>query len=127
MTRKIVIAIICCLFFIPSVCSQEERAEEDPDYSYGEVLNSSSEDFDVLEYDYEKDEEQVVKYSVHSETVFTNFRALTQLAKGDSVEVYFTKSSGNRVAQTVIRDGMNDQADGQAASPEEGSSSAPVP
>jgi hypothetical protein len=125
MRRKAFFITLCCLFLIPSVCSsQEERAENNPDYSYGEIIKATAEDFDVLEYDYEKDEERVVNYSLGADAILTNFRTLTQLAQGDTVEVYFTESSGNRVAQTVIKDSAANPVDDQAPSPEQGSSSA---
>ncbi len=123
MRRKAFFVTLCYLFLLPSVCSSQEQAQDNPDYSYGEVIKSTDQDFDVLEYDYEKDEERVINYGVHPDTVFTNFRTLTQLAKGDTVEVYFTESGGNRTAQTVIKDDTADPADEQTTPPEQGSSS----
>jgi hypothetical protein len=110
--------MVLCLFVAgPVYPSSEEQPLDNSDYSYGEVVQATDKDLTVLEYDYEMDQEQTVQYNVDASTALTNIAKVTQLAKGDTVEVYFKDVKGTRVAQTIIKDDTANPVDDQTPSP----------
>ena len=97
----------------------DEESSDDSDYSYGEVVKVADQKLSVLEYDYEMDGEKTVDYSVTKDTALTNIDKISELAKGDTVEVYFKDAAdGSKVALTVIKDTNTNPNDGnQTADP----------
>jgi hypothetical protein len=97
---------------------QKDEPLDNSDYSYGEVVKASEQNLSVLEYDYEMDEERTVDYNVTPNTVLTNIAKAAQLAKGDTVEVYFKEETGGkRVAQMVIKDDTANPVEDQTPAP----------
>jgi hypothetical protein len=117
MNRPVFLMVLFC--FCLATPAFSSQGEDNWDYSYGEVIKATATDLEVLEYDYETDKEQTVHYSVNAGTTLTNVRQAAQLARGDTVEVYFQDVNGARVAQTIIKDDGPVPADDDQDSSEE--------
>ena len=109
--------IIFCLFSANFAFSVQEEGGDNSDYSYGEVVSVDQQDISVLEYDYEMDEEKTVSYHIKPETALINLKKAADLAKGDTVEIYFKDEGGVKVAQMIIKDDTANPVDDQTPSP----------
>jgi hypothetical protein len=120
MNRGINFLIVAfCLLSSPTAHPAQDAQQplDSSDYSYGEVVKATDKDLSVLEYDYEMDEERTVNYSVNPETALTNIGKAAQLAKGDTVEVYFKDVGGAKMAQMIIKDDTANPAEDQTPAP----------
>ena len=75
--------------------------EEDMDYSWGAVVEVSSDQIVVSEYDYDSDEEIDVVYKVSPDTELRNIEALKDLAEGDSVEIVYAFKGKDKIAKAI--------------------------
>lgn len=118
---KRIVALFCLSFLlvfpVTGHSAEEEPELDSSDYSYGEVVSATDQAVAVLEYDYESDEEKAVSYNVTPQTVLTNVGKVTELVKGDTVEVYFKDADGAKSAQMIIKDDTANPDDDQTPAP----------
>ena len=71
---------------------------------YGEVqaVNESASSMSVQYYDYDTDEEKTAEVVVGKETKMENAAAVTDIKKGDWVDVTYTLTGGKNIAKSVI-------------------------
>jgi len=70
-------------------------------FSYGTVLDISKNQIVVSEYDYDKDEESEASYVIDRKTEFKNVKSATDIVAGDSADIVYVISDGERVAQSI--------------------------
>jgi len=75
--------------------------EESMDYSWGVVVEVSSDQVIVSEYDYDLDEEKDVVYKVNPDTELRNIEALEDLTEGDSIEINYVVEAKERIAKVI--------------------------
>ena len=90
--------------FANNLAAQQEA--EEMKYSFGTVVKVSESEVTVLEYDYSKDQEVEVAYTVNADTQLDNLGSLQELAKDDNIEVYFKEVDGKKVASMLIKESM---------------------
>jgi len=115
--KRLLAVAVSVFLAVPAFCTQAVAEDESSDYSYGEVVKATDQGLTVLEYDYEMDQERAVDYSVSAATSLNNVAKAGQLAKGDTVEIYFKNVNGAKVADAIIKDDASDPVDDQTPSP----------
>ncbi|MBF0485413.1 MAG: hypothetical protein HQL16_02750 [Candidatus Omnitrophica bacterium] len=103
--RKTLIAV---LFFLGLVLinipvSVAEEAENDK-FSFGKVVNVAAGQITVKEYDFTKDADVEMTYSVTSETELGNINAVTDLTANDDVVIDYVEKDGKRVVTTLVKE-----------------------
>jgi len=93
----------------PLVPMDEMNEGEEMKYSFGTVVNVSDQEVVIREYDYSKDAEVEVSYTVTPETQFDNIATAAELAADDNVEVYFKEMDGKNVASILIKEVISEQ------------------
>ncbi len=83
--------------------SAEELGDEEDDinYSYGAVKSVAADHLVLTEYDYEKDADVDVTYSVDSNVELENVSAMAEIKAGDSVEIDYVEKDGKKVAVLI--------------------------
>jgi hypothetical protein len=77
---------------------------EDINYSYGVVVSATANQIVLLEYDYDRDEEVQVVYTVDKSTELNNIGSMDQLKKDDNVEVYYKEANGQKMATSLEKE-----------------------
>ena len=75
--------------------------EEGMDYSWGAVVEVSSDQIIVSEYDYDLDEEKDVVYKVNPDTELNNIESLKDLIKGDNIDINYVVEAKERIAKVI--------------------------
>ena len=97
----------------PAVQNAEDQSANDEDmlkdndemsYSYGSVVSTAADKIVLSEYDYESDQDVEVSYQVAAETTVENVKAITDLVKGDNVEIFFKEVDGAKKAQVITKE-----------------------
>ena len=105
-----------------------EATEEDR-YTFGTVDSVSDKDIAIQEYDYDNDQDIKVTYAVSADTKFYNVASVTELAKGDSVEIYYKEADGQKTATMISKEEVKEDT-GEApwdTNADIGEESAPTP
>ena len=95
---SVILAVTIFCFVSNFSLAQDEK---DMDYSWGAVVEMSSDQIVVSEYDYDLDEEKDVVYKVSPDTELRNIEALKDLAEGDSVEISYVVKGKERIAKVI--------------------------
>lgn len=95
----IVAAIVAFVFSFSSLVLAQ--GEENIEYSWGTVARVGSNDIAVNEYDYEKDAEVAITYTIDSKTEIKDVASLQDIAVGDSVEIEFVASGEKRIVKII--------------------------
>lgn len=82
---------------------KEEAVKLDELSIYGEVqsVNAQTNSIVVQYYDYDNDEEKSIDISVDANSKLENAKAITDIKKGDWVDVNYTVSAGKNTAKMV--------------------------
>ncbi|MBN2145655.1 MAG: hypothetical protein JW774_13650 [Candidatus Aureabacteria bacterium] len=120
------------LLFTGFVFSQDASApatgEETTKYSYATVVSVSADQIVVSEYDYDKDEEVNVTYSVDANVQLKNVDALNKIGAGNYVEIEYEIKDGKKVAKVISLEKKEEEGEGTvAALAEEETPEAPAP
>ena len=73
-------------------------------YSYGAVLKVGAAEIVLQEYDYDSDIEKEVVYQIDSAVKLDGFKAISDLAKEDVVEIYYLEQDGKKIAKIIRRE-----------------------
>ena len=70
---------------------------------YGEVqaVNAQASSISVQYYDYDNDEEKTLEVSLDKDSKLENVKAITEVKKGDWVDVTYTSAAGKNTAKMV--------------------------
>ena len=110
----------------------ETAPAEDENYSYGIVQgidqkSNGSAVVTIAEYDYEGDQNINTNYIVNTNTKFDNIKSVAELAKNDSVEIYFKANGDDKIATHLIKEVIeNDETPTEDEMPS-GEPAAPAP
>lgn len=78
-------------------------------YSYGAVLKVGATEIVLQEYDYDSDVEKEVSYQIDSAIKLEGFKAVSDLAVEDVVEVYYLEQDGKKIAKIIRREIIEDE------------------
>lgn len=101
MKKYLVQAAALSFILIPLLIGISAAQEEEIDYSWGTVAGISENQIVVTEYDYNKDEEVDITYSIDPNVKFENVDSLENIAVGDSVDIEYVVKDGKRVAKVI--------------------------
>ncbi len=100
---------------IPAALAQENNNEDK--FSFGKVVNVSAQEVMVKEYDFAKDADVEVAYTITAETELGNVNAITDLAANDDVVIDYMEKDGKRVVTTLVKEDKGAEAPIAAADP----------
>ena len=89
------------LTYTPVASAQE--AENDK-FSFGKVISVAADSITVKEYDFAKDTDVEVAYSVTPETELGNVNAVADLKADDDVVIDYVEKDGKRVVTTLVKE-----------------------
>lgn len=89
------------LVHLPTAVAQE--AENDK-FSFGKVVSVTADQVTVREYDFAKDADVEVAYSVTPETELGNVNAVVDLKADDDVVIDYVEKDGKRVVTTLVKE-----------------------
>ncbi len=78
-------------------------------YSYGTVLKVSPDQVVLQEYDYDSDVEKEVAYQIDPAIQLEGFKAITDLAPQDVVEVYYLEQDNKKTAKIIRREAIEEE------------------
>lgn len=78
-------------------------------YSYGAVAKVSASEIVLQEYDYDSDVEKQVTYQLDPDVKLDGFKAISDLAVEDVVEVYYAEQDGKKIAKIIRREVIEDE------------------
>jgi len=89
-----------------AVAEEAAPAVEDDNlmYTYGTVVSIAPEVMVINEYDFDSDSFKEVTYSLTADVQLSNVPAVTDIAAGDSVEVYYIVEGDKKIAKTIGKD-----------------------
>ncbi len=95
-------ALCCaCVMRISSVAAQENN---DDKFSFGKVVSVNAQQVTVKEYDFAKDADVEMVYTVTAETELGNVNAVTDLAANDDIVIDYVEKDGKRVVTTLVKE-----------------------
>jgi hypothetical protein len=111
MKRSIVAVLIAlALVFVarlPVAVAQENNEDK---FSFGKVVSVSAQQVTVKEYDFAKDADVEVVYTVSPETEFGNVNAVTDLAANDDIVIDYVEKDGSRIVTTLVKEDKGAEA-----------------
>jgi hypothetical protein len=72
-------------------------------YTYGSVVRTGVDQVTIMEYDFEKDQDVEVSYTVTPQTVLQGIKLMEELKPNDDVEIMYQDVEGKRVAKIVSK------------------------
>ena len=87
------------MFYFSDVALAQE--EEEIEYSWGRVSSVSSGQIIVTEYDYDKEEESDVTYTLSPNVELRNIDSIESIVVGDSLDIEYIVKDGKRVAKAI--------------------------
>ena len=98
---------------IPVSAAQENNNEDK--FSFGKVVTVNAQEVMVKEYDFAKDADVEVPYTVTAETELGNVNAVTDLAANDDIVIDYVEKDGKRVVTTLVKEDKGAEAPTAAA------------
>ena len=95
-------------------------ATEEDKFSFGKVVSIADGVVTVKEYDFTKDADVEVAYTVTAETEFGNINAVADLKAGDDIVIDYLEKEGKRVVTTLVKEEKEMQpapGEGEAVAP----------
>ena len=83
---------------------EEVPVGEELKYSFGTVVSVANNQLTILEYDDDMEKEIEVVYNANEQTQYKNINALSELAKDDSVEIFYNEKDSKRMASQIIKE-----------------------
>ena len=93
---------------IPVSFAQENNNEDK--FSFGKVVSVNAQEVMVKEYDFAKDADVEVAYSITSETELGNVNAVTDLAVNDDIVIDYVEKDGKRTVTTLVKEDKGAEA-----------------
>jgi len=87
----------------------------DDKFSFGKIVTVSGEEIKVKEYDFAKDADVEMTYTVTAETELGNINAVTDLVANDDVVIDYAEKDGKRVVMTLVKEDKGAEAPLDAA------------
>jgi hypothetical protein len=87
----------------------EENNNEDK-FSFGKVISVNAQEVMVKEYDFAKDADVEVTYTITAETEFGNVNMVTDLAVNDDVVLDYIEKDGKRIVTTLVKEDKGAEA-----------------
>jgi len=111
--KSFFVAMLVLSFFVQPFCGTVLADEEEntTEYSWGIVTKISGKIINVLEYDYDTDEDVEVVYAVDPEVELKNIDSLQDLQKGDNIEIDFVVKGEKRIAKVISLEGVLPEED----------------
>ena len=102
MNRCLLTLLVCVMIVGPS-CVVSAQEDEDVEFSYGVVVkvDVSSKEIVVSEYDYERDVENNISYSIDPDTKFEDGDSIKGIQKGDEISIDYIYRNGKRMARLI--------------------------
>ena len=101
-TAIMLFALCCaCVMRIASVAAQENNEDK---FSFGKVVSVNAQQVTVKEYDFAKDADVEMVYTVTAETELGNVNAVTDLAANDDIVIDYVEKDGKRVVTTLVKE-----------------------
>ncbi len=97
---KWLLAVLICVITVFS-SAQTFAQEEDVEYSWGTVKSISSNEIVVTEYDYDKDEDVEVTYSIDPKVELEGVKTLKDITVGDSLDIKYVIQGGKKIAKVI--------------------------
>ena len=101
--KKILLSLLLAVTLIANVCCATEEVLEEF-FAYGTVENISTSSISVIEYDDETDVEKTEVYSLGGEIEVIGADDIQSIEEGNSVEVGYILSNGEKVVTYIILD-----------------------
>ena len=103
--KKFFVAVLFFLglVLVHNTAAVAQEAENDK-FSFGKVVAVTASDITVKEYDFAKDADVQVTYSVTSETELGNINAVSDLKVDDDIVIDYTEKDGKRVITTLVKE-----------------------
>ncbi len=92
---------------VPVAKAQENNEDK---FSFGKVVSVSAQEVVVKEYDFAKDADVEVSYSVTAETEFGNVNAITELVANDDIVIDYLEKDGKRFVTTLVKEDKGAEA-----------------
>jgi hypothetical protein len=111
---------------IPVAAAQENNNEDK--FSFGKVLSVNAQEVMVKEYDFAKDADVEVPYSITAETELGNVNAVADLAVNDDIVIDYVEKDGKRIVTTLVKEDKGAEAPvaPAEAAPAAGTATAPA-
>ena len=123
--KKFFVAVLLLLglvlVYLPAASAQE--AENDK-FSFGKVVSVTADQITVKEYDFAKDADVEVAYSVTKETELGNINAVADLKADDDIVIDYVEKDGKRMVTTLVKEEKGAEA---PMAPAEAASAAAAP
>ena len=87
---------------MPVSFAQEDNNEDK--FSFGKVVSINADQIMVREYDFAKDADVEVAYTVTADTEFGNVNAVAELVADDDIVIDYVEKDGKRVVTTLVRE-----------------------
>lgn len=104
MKKGIVAFMLGAVLLISGAGFSAAQEIEGDKFSFGKVVSVGADQITVKEYDFAKDADVEVVYSVSAETEYGNVTALKDLAAGDDIVVDYTEKDGQRLVTTLVKE-----------------------
>ena len=93
---------------IPVSFAQENNNEDK--FSFGKVVAVNAQEVTVKEYDFAKDADVEVAYTVTAETELGNVSAVKDLVANDDIVIDYVEKDGKRVVTTLVKEDKGAEA-----------------
>ena len=111
--KRFFVLILALAFFAQPFCGMVLAGEEEDstEYSWGIVTEISDKTINVLEYDYDTDEDVEIVYTLDQAVELRNIDSVQDLQEGDNIEIDFVVKGEKMIVKAISLEG---------AMPEEG-------
>jgi hypothetical protein len=121
----VILGLSCILNLTPA------RAQENDEdkFSFGKVVSVTADGVTVKEYDFAKDADVEMSYTLTPETELGNINAIADLKTGDDIVIDYVEKDGKRKVTTLVKEekGAEAPANGEAVqAAAEGTAPAPA-
>ena len=107
MTSLLAFTLVCTAS-MTAVFAQEDNNEDK--FSFGKVVSVSGQEIMVREYDFAKDADVEVAYTVTTETELGNVNAVADLVADDDIVIDYVEKDGKRVVTTLVKEEKGPEA-----------------
>lgn len=91
---------LCCY------AGQADAQEDVENYAYGVVIKVAEPQLVVRQFDYDKEQDQDVTYTIDGSTLYRNCQSLKDVGVDDTVEVYYVEKGTEKLAKVVAKENM---------------------
>lgn len=111
--KKLMLVPLFMLVFVfavnTAVSFAQENINEDK-FSFGKVVSINAQEVMVKEYDFARDADVEVAYTITAETELGNVNAVTDLVADDDIVIDYVEKDGKRVVTTLVKEDKGAEA-----------------